>query len=125
MGISLERVVGRWRSALWACLLSIAACTAIIDNDKAKLGAMPIPCEMGQSAICPCPDGTPSTQICNNSARYDPCMCRGTTANRAGQSGAATAGRAGAAGGAGRAGALGAAGAGAAAAGGRVGAAGR
>lgn len=67
---------------LWVWLLSMAACSAVVHNDKKKLGAMPIPCEVGQTAVCPCPDGTPSTQMCNSSARYDPCVCKSVNAER-------------------------------------------
>lgn len=55
----------------------IAACSAIVDADKSKLGAVPIPCEPGTTAACPCRDGTMSTQVCNDLARYDRCACGG------------------------------------------------
>jgi hypothetical protein len=88
--------------------LSSAGCSAIVDADKSKLGELPVPCVVGKTVSCPCPDGTTSTQVCNSFARYDPCMCQGH-GGRAGQGGAA--GRAGATGLAGTAGMAGRAGA--------------
>jgi hypothetical protein len=74
-----------------ACLLT--ACSAVIDGDKSQLGAVPIPCVREQVAKCPCPDGTQSTQLCNQYARYDRCACQGHGATpRAGQGASAAAG---------------------------------
>jgi hypothetical protein len=76
--------------ALWCTLfvaaLFIASCSAIVDSDKTKLGALPVPCDVGQSLSCPCPDGTKSTQLCNSLARFDACSCLGH-GGKAGQSG--------------------------------------
>ena len=62
----------------------IAGCSAIVDADKSKLGAVPIPCEPGTTAACPCRDGTMSTQVCNDLARYDRCACGGAAGAAAG-----------------------------------------
>jgi hypothetical protein len=56
--------------------MSLAGCSALLDTDKTQLGALPIPCETGQTASCPCPDGTTSAQTCNKLARYDHCACQ-------------------------------------------------
>jgi hypothetical protein len=61
----------------------IVSCSAVVDPDKSKLGAVPIPCEPGATAACPCRDGSTSTQLCNDHARYDRCAC-GAAAGRAG-----------------------------------------
>lgn len=55
--------------------LLLAGCSAIIDVDKAKLGARPTTCKPSETAPCPCPDGTTSVQVCNTLARYDSCQC--------------------------------------------------
>jgi hypothetical protein len=84
--MSDSRVVAAWQVAsrglvsrsLWLLALtslSWVACSAVIDTDKRKLGALPIACEPGQSAPCPCRDGTMSSQRCNELARYDRCAC--------------------------------------------------
>ncbi|HEX4351978.1 MAG TPA: hypothetical protein VHZ95_03670 [Polyangiales bacterium] len=90
--------------ALWT--IALGGCSAIVDADKSKLGALPVPCNVGKTASCPCPDGTKSTQLCNNLARYDACACQGhSQAGRAaaGAAGTAIAGRSGAGGAAGHA----------------------
>lgn len=85
--------------AALALLTSLGACSAIVDSDAAKLGALPIACETGRSVNCPCPDGSTSTQTCNKLARYDVCACKGQgQAGRSGASGGAVAGRGNAAG---------------------------
>ncbi|HET8939253.1 MAG TPA: hypothetical protein VFN67_37670 [Polyangiales bacterium] len=73
------------------CALGLVACSAIVDTDKAKLGPVPVPCEQGQLAMCPCRDGSMSTQRCNTMARFDPCAC-GANAGRGGRAGADTVG---------------------------------
>jgi hypothetical protein len=75
-----------------ALLIATSACSVIVDPDAAKLGGLPVPCETGRTVICPCPDGTTSTQTCNTLARYDVCVCKGQ-AGRAGEVGMSTAGR--------------------------------
>jgi len=119
------RVIAAWRRAptrlavpcrLWLLVLvgalSCVACSAVIDSDKRKLGALPIACEPGQSVPCPCRDGSMSTQRCNALARYDRCACAAPDTGDAPSSGAAgknesaaggSAGQGGRAGGAGRA----------------------
>lgn len=85
---------------LGTCLgLILAACSAIVDTDKAKLGPVPVPCEPGQIAPCPCRDGSMSTQKCNAMARFDSCVCS-VNAGRGGRAGSdvANAGRGGRAG---------------------------
>lgn len=64
-------------------VLSLASCSAVVDADKAKLGPLPVPCEPGQMATCPCKDGSTSTQKCNAMARFDPCACGGATGRAA------------------------------------------
>jgi hypothetical protein len=92
--------------ALCAAALSTSDCSAIVDANKSDLGPLPVPCMVGKTVSCRCPDGTQSTQVCNQLARFDPCMCQGH--GGAGQ--ASAAGRSGAGGVAGRGGASGAAG---------------
>ena len=79
------------------CLWLLVGCSAVVDSDKSKLGALPIPCEPGATASCPCRDGSMSVQACNQLARYDACRCgtpragvpaAGTTAGRGGAAGA-------------------------------------
>jgi hypothetical protein len=60
----------------WSAGLALfASCSAIVDTDKEKLGPVPVPCEPGQVAPCPCRDGSTSMQKCNAMARFDRCMC--------------------------------------------------
>jgi hypothetical protein len=58
-------------------LAVLASCSAVVDTDKAKLGPVPVPCEPGQVAPCPCRDGSMSMQKCTSMARYDRCACSG------------------------------------------------
>ena len=93
-----------------ALLAFSSACSAVIDGDKSKLGPMPVPCNEGELAPCPCRDGSMSVQRCNALLKFDRCMCAGV-AGSGGQAGhAGSAGRAGSAGAAGRAGSSGASG---------------
>ncbi|HEY2732783.1 MAG TPA: hypothetical protein VGI70_02310 [Polyangiales bacterium] len=90
--------------ALWT--VAASGCSAIVDSDKSKLGALPVPCVVGKTASCPCPDGTKSKQLCNGYARYDACACQGHgqaggTAGAAGKAGGGAAGHAGGGGSAG------------------------
>ncbi|HTU58220.1 MAG TPA: hypothetical protein VMF89_07295, partial [Polyangiales bacterium] len=66
-----------------AGLALLTSCSAIVDTDKEKLGPVPVPCEPGQVAPCPCRDGSTSMQTCNAMARFDRCACAGS-AGRAG-----------------------------------------
>lgn len=115
-GLARLPALGAWCACAVFGLALCTACSAVIDSDKRKLGALPVACEPGQSAPCPCRDGTMSTQVCNGYARYDRCACAatggsvafmataaasGTSAGRAGGGG----GGRGGVGGAGRAGA--------------------
>ena len=104
---------GDTRRALWCAMALVAcsaACSAVVDGDKTKLGPMPIPCNEGEQVSCPCRDGTMSVQRCNALLKFDRCMCAGV-AGTGGQGGhAGSAGRAGSAGAAGRAGNSGASG---------------
>jgi hypothetical protein len=88
-GAARQAKVGALLALLGLSLLG--ACSAIVDSDASKLGALPIACETGRSVSCPCPDGTTSTQTCNKYARYDVCACKGQ-AGRAGAAGSAASG---------------------------------
>jgi hypothetical protein len=105
---------GETRSARWvalwcaAALLALSsACSAVVDGDKSKLGPMPIPCNQGELAPCPCRDGSMSVQRCNALLKFDRCMCAGVAGSGDHAGGAGRAGSAGAAGRAGNSGASG------------------
>ena len=94
--LMLSRIQGEARSAklvslAWVLTMLATACSAVVDTDKAKLGPSPVPCEPGQTAACPCRDGSTSTQKCNAMARFDTCVC-GATAGRSGNGGAGNGG---------------------------------
>jgi hypothetical protein len=93
LSIASARPICRASMLAVACL--VAACSVVIDGDKSQLGAVPIPCVRDQVAKCPCPDGTQSTQLCNQYARYDRCACDGHGAMLRAGHGASTPGAAG------------------------------
>ena len=94
-GLWIGSKSARHSALCWtAGLALLAGCSAIVDTDKEKLGPVPVPCEPGQVAPCPCRDGSMSMQKCTAMARYDRCACA-ASAGRGGNSAGSAASSAG------------------------------